>query len=925
MVKYSNFPQQTISQTFSQTFALLQLIKLINFKDAVVTLDVPIINYKLKIKDMKNLLLIVLLFATTAAFSQQTVVLKGKITDGNNETLPGAAVTCVNVNKSAVTDLDGNFTIAGVPATKGIKIKVTYTGFTSVEKALDLSSGAISDLKIVLKSDPLSLNEVVVTGVTTPGSKLTSSVSVSSITSADLGKSAPRTTAEIFKTIPGIRSEASGGDGNTNITVRGVPISSGGSKYLQLQEDGLPVMQFGDIAFATSDIFLRADQSVAKIEAIRGGSASTLATNSPAGIINFISKTGAVEGGSITTNIGLDYKNTRTDFDFGAPIADGLYFHVGGFYRGGEGPRTTGYNSNNGGQFKANLTKQFKNGYARVYMKYLNDRAAAYMPMPVQVTGTNDNPTFSSLPGFDAKNGAIHSPYLMQNLGLGVDGQLRRSDVSDGMHPVSSSIGAEFQFDLDNGWSVENKGRFSLNSGRFIAPFPAQVDTRANVLATIATATSRNLTGASLRYANGGANYTGTNAMIVHMFDTELNNFNNFVNDLKVRKTIDNVNLTFGYYKSNQNIDMSWLWNSYVLDVNGVDAKPLDVVTSTGTNISQNGLFAYGVPVWGNLHRSYNAKYDISAPYMALSFPVNDNLNVDASIRYDFGSVRGNYAGNTQTTFDVNNDGAISPNEQSVSAIDLANPKPINYNYNYASYSVGANYLLDDAKAVFARYSKGAAAKADRILFSPNVLADGSAKGVIDEITQAELGFKYKYDKGGVFLTGFYASTNEAGGFEATTQQIIQNDYNSYGLELEGVLNLAKNFDLRGSLTYTHAEISSGANKGNKPRRQADVIFSLMPSYNFKKFSTGVSIIGTTESYAQDNNQLILPGYTIVSPYVNYSLSKRLTVAVNANNLFNAFGFTESEEGSITNNQTNIIRARSITGRTVGGSLTFTF
>ena len=874
---------------------------------------------------MKNLLLIFTLLFASTTFAQQTFSIKGKVTDGASESLPGAAVICLNVNKSTITDENGNFMISGIPASKDVKLRITYAGFSTVEKIIDLSKGNIEGIVIVLKSDPLSLNEVVVTGVSTPGSKLTSSVSVSSITSADLLKSAPRTTAEIFRTIPGIRSEASGGDGNTNITVRGVPISSGGSKYLQLQEDGLPVLQFGDIAFATSDIFLRADQSVAKIEAIRGGSASTLATNSPAGIINFISKTGAVEGGSISTNFGLDYQNTRTDFDFGSSLGEGLSFHVGGFYRGGEGPRTAGYNANNGGQFKANLTKQFKNGYARVYMKYLNDRAISYMPMPVQVSGTNANPKFESLAGFDAKNGTIHSPYLLQNLGLGVDGQLRRSDVTDGMHPVSSSVGAEFQFDLDNGWSVENKGRFSLNAGRFVSPFPAQVGSKASVLSTIATATNTNLTGASLKYAYNGATYGGSNAMIIHMFDTELNNFNNFVNDLKVKKSIGDVNLTFGYFKSNQNIDMSWLWNSYVLDVNGDEAKPLDVVTAGGSNISQNGLFAYGVPVWGNLHRNYNAKYDISAPYMALSFPVNDQFNVDASFRYDFGKVRGSYAGNTQSTFDVNHDGVISPNEKSVSAIDLANAKPINYNYDYASYSIGANYLLDDSKAIFGRYSKGGAAKADRILFSPSVFADGNAVGVVDKIDQAELGFKYKYNKGGLFLTGFYASTNEAGGYEATTQKIIQNDYKSYGIELEAVANLAKNFDVRGSLTLTHAEISSGANKGNTPRRQADIIFSLMPSYTINKFATGISIIGTTKSYAQDNNKLILPGYAIVSPYVNYNISKRLTAAVNANNILNAFGFTESEEDSITENQVNIIRARSITGRTIGGSLTFSF
>lgn len=874
---------------------------------------------------MKRLLLIFALLYAGAIFAQKTTNFTGKILSDTKQPLPGATVTLINIKRNIITDVEGNFIFTNIPAAIDTKIRVSYAGYSTFTTTVDLTIVNVTPLVIIMKSDPLLLNDVVVTGVSSPGSKLASSVSMSSISGADMLKSAPRTTAEIFRFIPGIRAEASGGDGNTNITVRGVPISSGGSKYLQLQEDGLPVLQFGDIAFGTADIFLRADQSVAKIEAIRGGSASTLASNSPAGIINFISKKGEVESGSIATSFGLDYQNFRTDFDFGGPIADGLYFHMGGFYRTGEGPRTAGYNANNGGQFKANMTKEFKNGYARIYLKYLNDRSIAYLPMPVEVSGTNADPQYSSLANFDAGSGTIHSPYLLQNLGLGVDGQLRRSNVADGMHPVSTSIGAEFKFDLDNGWSVEDRARYSLNSGRFVSPFPAQVGSTADILSTIGSALKTNLSSAKLSYAYNGKPYTGINAMVVHMFDTELNNFNNFVNDLKLRKSIGKANLTFGYYKSIQNIDMSWLWNSYLLDVNGDGSKPLNITTGGGTELSQNGLFAYGVPVWGNLHRNYNVNYDISAPYFALSFPIGEKLAIDGSVRYDYNRVRGTYAGNTQTTFDVNNDGIISNNEKSVSAINLANAKPVNYNYGYTSYSIGANYLIDASTAVFARYSKGAAAKADRILFSPSVLADGSAVGIVDKIKQAELGGKYKFDKGGVFLTGFYASTNEAGGFEATTQQIIQNDYNAYGAELEAVLKVNNKIDVRGGLTYTHAQISSGENKGNRPRRQAGLIFSLVPSYNFQKLSAGISIMGTTKSFAQDNNKLILPGYTVVSPYVTYNISKRLTLGLNANNLFNALGFTESEEGAIIEGKSNIIRARSITRRTIGGSLNFNF
>ena len=328
------------------------------------------------------------------------------------------------------------------------------------------------------------LEDVVVTGVINPKTKLQSSVSITTLDVKQIEQSAPRSTAEIFRTIPGIRSESSGGEGNSNIAVRGVPISSGGSKYLQIQEDGLPVLLFGDIAFATADIFTRFDGNVARVEAIRGGSASVLATNSPGGIINFISKTGKTEGGRIATGFGLDYNNFRTDFDYGTKIGDGLYFHTGGFYRTGEGVRKTGFTSNNGGQFKFNLTKEFSNGSVTVYTKFLNDRAAAYMPMPLQVSGTNASPSWGSISGFDATHGALQSVYLNHNVGLGPDGELRRAAVADGMHPVSKSIGVSANFNLDNGWKISENGRYSSNNGGFISPFPAEVGTAASIAAS---------------------------------------------------------------------------------------------------------------------------------------------------------------------------------------------------------------------------------------------------------------------------------------------------------------------------------------------------------------------------------------------------------------------------------------------------------
>jgi outer membrane receptor protein involved in Fe transport len=871
----------------------------------------------------KNLLTIVLICISVMSFSQN-ITLKGKVTNTKNESLGRASILALPSGKSTISEDNGNYTITFPSSEEKMSIRVTYYGYQTKETVIE--TNVSGDLNFVLNSDVLSLNDVVILGSSNPKSKLNSSVSVSSLKLDDISQSAARSTAEIFRSIPGIKSEASGGDGNTNITVRGIPISAGGSKFLQLQEDGLPVLQFGDIAFATADIFLRADQTLNRIEAIRGGSASTLATNSPAGIINFISKTGVNEGGSFALTSGLNYGTYRADFNYGSPIGNGLTFNVGGFYRSGEGTRTAGYSANNGGQLKMNVTKKFSKGYARLYFKHLNDRTPAYMPMPLQVTGTNGNPTYSSLPGFDAKRGTMHSPYLLQNFGLGANGERRNVDVADGMNPITTSVGAEFNLDLGNGWKFEDRTRMALNKGRFVAPFPANVGTTSAMLSTIATSKSWNLAGATLRYANDNTPFSGSNAMIIHMFDTELNNFNNFVNDMKLKKKIKTTDLTFGLYKSLQNINMSWLWNSYLTDVKGDGLRPINIINNSGRTLTQNGQFAYGVPGWGNCcQRSYNTKYDISAPYAVVSLQPTEAFSAEISMRWDISRVTGNFAGGSQSTIDVNNNGNIDSTEVSVSSINHQSLAPVNYKTNTMSYSIGGNYKLNTNTAVFARYSSGYSAKADRILFTSNILTNGDARGVTDKIDQLEIGYKSNFKNVGLFITGFYANVDEKGSYEASTQIIRENQYKSMGLEVEAAARIGKGFDIRGGLTYTNAEITNEANKGKKPRRQAPFIFNFVPSFNSKNLTIGITTIGTSDSYAQDDNKLKLKGYVMFNPFITYKFSKFINASLNANNITNVFGITESEEGSIIDNSTNIIRARSITGTTISATIGINF
>ncbi len=786
--------------------------------------------------------------------------------------------------------------------------------------------------------DALGVDEIVVTASPRGQNKLESSNTVSSLGAEAIADAAPRSTAEIFRSIPGIRSESSGGDGNANIAVRGLPVASGGAKFLQLQEDGMPVLQFGDIAFGNADIFLRADQSVSRIEAVRGGSASTLASNSPGGVINFISKTGKEAGGVVAATVGLDYEDYRLDFNYGAPIGEKTFFNIGGFWRQGEGPRRAGYNANDGFQIKANLTQEFDNGYIRIYAKHLNDRSIGYLPMATLVTGSNSDPKYRSFPGFNIKSDTPHSALFTTDVGLDGNNNLRTTDITDGMHPVVTAVGLEASFEVADGVTLENRFRWSDIKGRFVSPFPSEIAGAQGVANSVGELLTGTAGTYGLQYANGPRAGQAINAaslngngllMRTHLFNTEINDLSNFTNDLKLITDVGPATLTAGFYTARQNVDLDWTWNSYLMEVNGNNAALVNVVGPTGTVLSQNGLYAYGVPFWGNCcQRSYDSRYQINAPYLNLGFEAG-GLNVDGSVRYDLVKARGNYAGTLQAANrDVNGDGTIQPVERSVSLINNGSPSPVNYNVGYLSWSIGANYKLGDSAALFGRASRGGRANADRVLFG-TVLPDGSIRkqDAIDYVNQYELGLKYRSSGISAFATLFYARTQEQN-FEATTQRFLDRTYTAKGIELEGAFSKGI-FDLRAGLTYTDAEISkdaiSPALKGKTPRRQAKFVYQITPALDFDMARVGLNVIGTTKAYAQDDNQLVMPGYAQVNAFVNYDIMENLQLSLNANNLFNTTGITEVEEGSIASGVNNYVRARSINGRTVSASVRLKF
>ena len=730
-------------------------------------------------------------------------------------------------------------------------------------------------------SDGLNMERVVVTGTSTASSKMKTSVSISTLEGDTIKNAAPLSAAEVLRSVPGVRSESSGGEGNANITVRGVPISAGGARYVQIQEDGLPVLQSGDFNFITPDSYVKIDGTLDHLEVVRGGSASTLATNAPGGIINFITKTGEEKGGHIAISRGLGYDETRYDFDYGAPISDKTRFFIGGNYRTGEGVRNTGMSTEGGGQIRGNITHDLDNGFIRLSFKHLDDKAPTALPVPVQVV----NKQIQEIPGIDPRTVSFYSPYWVRDVVLSKNNTPVSTNVNDGLKVKSDSVGLEGSFDLGDGWNLSDKFRTSDNSGRFAGVFAANNGTVGNY--TFATG------------PNKGKAYNGR-AFSAVVFNTSIDDAGNTLNDTKLAKTFkladgSKLTTTAGLYLSTQKLALTWNFNEYLMQETG--DKPALLQTSSATP----GLV--GPAFGGCCSRAVDMEYKLTSPYLNLGYETGP-LNVDASIRQD--RQRANGTANIATM----SNGALR--------YDPATEQFVDYKLNHNSYSVGGNYAFTKNLSAFARVSDGVAFNADRIPFGTPL--DGTAPININTVKQIEGGVKWRSGGISTFVTLFQAKTDESN-YEATTQRSTSNKYDAKGVELEGAYNNG-GFRITGGMTYTDAKITGTAaadvaNIGNTPRRQAKYIYQLAPSYNWGNATFGASLIGTGKSWGDDAHTIVLPAYEVVNAFLNYSLTEKATLSLSVNNLFNKIGYTEVEGDGHA--------ARSISGRAAKVSLSYAF
>ena len=753
----------------------------------------------------------------------------------------------------------------------------------------------------------LNLERVVVTATSLAKTKLKSSLSVTTIDDDLVKAMNPQTQSEVLRLIPGIVDQGGNGPGgNANITVRGLPVTTGGSPFVQLQEDGLPTVLFGDMNFGNNDYWVRFNRSNT-IEAVRGGPASVLASGAPGAVINYLSDTGQVAGGSVGLDKGLNHDFTKGYFSAGGALGDGLRFHADGFLVEGAGLRDEGFNAQKGYQVKANLTKDLGTlGYVRFNVKLLDDAEPLYTSYPSRVhAGSSGFTGLSAFPGFDARTGSTVGVYNeMINVVDNTTGQMTQQK-SDGLHPVANAWGAQLHLAPGDDFTVDDKFRYTRMRGTFSTNFMGL-----GQAASIVGSTVNGQVVGSIVYANGpsrGQPFDGTYLNAGVQIFTRMSDMGSVANDLDAGKTVQfaggKLHVGAGLFHMDQSIVQDWHPNAHYETLEGTNPAGLDLVSTTGQLLTLNGVSGYNTAWGAGVDRSYDISAANTAPYLNANWE-SGQLQLDLGARRDMLRVTGwAESASAATTRTSLVGGALV----SSSVLDPSTYEALHYDASYNSYSVGALYAVNDDTSAFVRLSRGGRFNVDRNVLSGYTNADGSlnASGrqkVVSHVQQQEVGVKNRgrfgelaYSANATLFHNTYGSSN----FDLTngaTGTYYQSAYKSTGVELEASLKSAS-FGMVASMTWVDAKVTANAQGpdprklvssgvGNQPSGVPSLMYMVAPSVRWGDFSGGLMFVGRGRTNVDTASRYWSPAEVQVHANLGWEFARGASVGLNVHNLF---------------------------------------
>jgi outer membrane receptor protein involved in Fe transport len=779
------------------------------------------------------------------------------------------------------------------------------------------------------------MQQVVVTGTASASGtrKIDTSFSITTASEEQLKAAAPSSTADVLKIVPGVYAEATGGQSGANVEVRGFP-SGSDSPFVSVQMNGNPIYPVPVLSFFEGTSAFRLDDTIERVEVLRGGPSTIYSVGQPGATMNFIMKKGGdTPDGSLRFTTGTGNLH-RVDGVYSGKIAEGWYGMIGGFYRTTNGVRDAGFPADDGGQLSASLTRKLDQGELTVYARSTSDKNAFYTGVPL--ISSNNGHTISAFPGFNPLTGTLMSNEMRNFTVEAGPGKTLNYDLGNGRGLNANLVGADFQQKM-NGWDVSNKlnyfsgdlntiAMFTGNNPLSAADYLAQaVSTNNGSAATVAAAGGVAATGGALTYVNGGgAVAPGQQVVQAGLWAVE-KKLRSFTDEFRVSKDIGyNNTLTVGAYVANYSShDVWYLGNSHLMTATS-NASLINAKLNNGVVVSNNGTD-------GNVFYAPIASYngDNTAGFIADEWRINDRIKVDAGMRHERQRISGSISNLTSADTDNNpltvyNNGTSQPTGSytGLSRSDSAN-----------SFTVGGLYKLTHDASVFVRANQG-----HTFIYFDDLRNAGSQDVVNDrnrvpnpKVTQYEVGFKTATPLYSAYVNAFFTNFTGISFQQITTDQVLYSVSGSKGKGAEFELAVRPIAGLQLQLSGDWQDSTYKDNptiNGNAVQRQPKFQYRFSPSYRIPVGDYALRLYGTYSHigsrWADQGNTQFLPAYNTLDLGVLAELSDKLEFRVSGTNLNNALGLTEGNS-RLVGASSGPINARPLFGRAWEASLTYRF
>lgn len=723
------------------------------------------------------------------------------------------------------------------------------TGVVALTAALVISpaGGAFAQSAGASEDDDV-IEEIVTVG--TPGGagveKQQASFAITTMAPDDIAKFGPKSTADLFKNVPGVWAESSGGVAGANIDVRGLP---GGSDapFVTLAINGSPIYGTEMLSFFEQSSIFRVDETISSVEALRGGPNAVFGKGEPGVTVNFRLKEGTelTEGRiKYTTS---DYGLQRLDGVLSGELTDRLYYMIGGYITSADGIRDPQFSAEEGNQFTINLNRVFDNGEVNLFARVTDDHGQWVLPFALN-TG-NDLGEFAQL----------GNATRFREIQVNPAGNTEVFDFANGRGWDGTIAGGSAEFDFGDGWTFRDQFTFTSGNADTFGFVPAGSPVTAGDVSAVTGGPVTTVSGAVL----DSSDFVQTYGHWVVFKDLEAK-----INDISINRQFENHDLTFGFYQSSWSADDWWTLGNPIPVHNVANGEPLDpsITPEDIGDAGGNQGFLFG------LQSSGDARAE--AFYLADSWYVNDQWRVDAGIRTE--SIEIDYvldAGNGYP------DGTID-NATSVDDTEFA-------------WTLAANYDFDDTLGVYARYSDG-------FLF-PHF--DDIREGVdtVNAVEQLEGGVKYSGDFFEVYATAFFNTNDSFNSTVGGTLPPVSFETEALGIEADGAVFFG-DFTIDLILTFQDAEItesSVASDVGNKVRRQPDFQARLSPSWDFL-YGDWMGTLYAAFTFVDDRfgdnaNTVVLPSYEKIDLGVLVHHDSGFFFQLHGDNLNDSDGITEGD------------------------------